>query len=71
MFEQTFKNIDDVLWKEAGALLNSTTPSNPHGCSSKYLDDLEAMKAALEDKPYDFLGWRKLACSHLSNCLFD
>ena len=40
----------------------------------KYLDDLDqerAMKAALEDKPYDFLGWRKLACSHLSNCLFD
>lgn len=59
MFEQTFKNIDDVLWKEAG-------------CSSeldyieqtswllflKYLNDLEgerAMEAELVGKRYDFI----------------
>ena len=59
MFEQTFKNLDDVLWKEAG-------------CSSeldyieqaswmlflKYLDDLEqerAMEADLTGKSHDFI----------------
>ena len=59
VFEQTFKNLDDVLWKEAG-------------CSSeldyieqaswmlflKYLDDLEqerAMEADLTGKSHDFI----------------
>ncbi len=42
MFENTFKNIDDVLWKEAG----STTELNYTEQASwmfflKYLDDLE------------------------------
>ena len=33
MFEQAFKNIDDVLRKEAGCTMNSTTPSRHPGCS--------------------------------------
>ena len=44
MFEQAFKNIDDVLWKEAGC--------------TKYLDGLEqdkADEAALDRKKYAFI----------------
>ena len=35
MFEQTFKNLDDVLWKEAGCSseLDYCTPSNPGQCA--------------------------------------
>lgn len=56
MFEQTFRNIDDVLWKEAGC----TTELDYVEQTSwllflKYLDDLElerATRAELADKPY-------------------
>ena len=54
MFEQAFKNIDDVLWKEAGC----TTELDYTEQTSwllKYLDDLEQDKsteAALEGKKY-------------------
>lgn len=46
MFEQIFKNIDDVLWKEAGC----TTELDYVEQTSwllflKYLDDLEASRA--------------------------
>lgn len=59
MFEQAFKNIDDVLWKEAGC----TTELDYAGQSSwllflKYLDDLEQDKsaeAALESKKYTYI----------------
>lgn len=59
MFEQTFKNIDDVLWKEAGC----TTELDYAEQSSwllflKYLDSLEqdkAMEAELEGKKYAFI----------------
>ena len=68
MFEQTFKNLDDVLWKEAG-------------CSSeldyieqaswmlflKYLDDLEqerAMEADLTGKSHDFIIQPEFRCRH-------
>ena len=56
MFEQTFRNIDDVLWKEAGC----TTELDYVEQTSwllflKYLDDLEverAIKADLQGRPY-------------------
>ena len=57
MFEQAFKNIDDVLWKEAGC---STELDYIEQTSwllfLKYLDDLEAekvMDAELAGKSYE------------------
>jgi hypothetical protein len=60
MFKQVFKNIDDVLWKEAGC---TTTDLDYTGQTSwllflKYLDGLEqdkAMEAELEGKKYSFI----------------
>jgi hypothetical protein len=56
MFEQTFKNIDDVLWKEAGCSSElDYTEQTSWMLFLKYLDDLErehAMGAELEGKPY-------------------
>ena len=58
-FEQVFKNIDDVLWKEAGCTTElDYTEQSSWMLFLKYLDDLEherALKAELEDKPYDFI----------------
>ncbi len=59
MFEQTFKNIDDVLWKEAGC----TTELDYIEQTSwllflKYLDDLEqerSQKAELMGENYTFI----------------
>jgi len=59
MFEQTFKNIDDVLYKDSGA----DSELDYIGQTSwvmflKYLDQLEqdkADEAALKGKPYSFL----------------
>ncbi|MEQ9168695.1 MAG: type I restriction-modification system subunit M N-terminal domain-containing protein, partial [Fulvivirga sp.] len=59
MFEQTFKNIDDVLWKDAGA----DSELDYIGQTSwimflRYLDDLESEKAdiaALEGKTYEYI----------------
>lgn len=59
MFEQTFKNIDDVLWKDAGA----DSELDYIGQTSwvmflRYLDALEqdkADEALLQGKDYDFL----------------
>ena len=31
MFENTFKNIDDILYKDAGADRNLITSDKPHG----------------------------------------
>ena len=59
MFEQTFKNIDDVLYKEAGC--NSELDYAEQTAwllFLKYLDDLEterAMEAELAGKKYNFL----------------
>ena len=56
-FEQAFKNIDDVLFKEAGC--NSELDYAEQTAwllFLKYLDDLEEtrrMEAALEGKSYD------------------
>jgi len=59
MFEQTFKNIDDVLWKEAGCSSElDYTEQSSWMLFLKYLDDLEqerAMEAELRGKSYDFL----------------
>src|SRR5216683_5540435 len=69
MFEQAFKNIDDVLWKEAGCTTElDYTEQSSWLLFLKYLDDLEQDKsteAALEgkkythilDKPYRWESW--------------
>jgi len=69
MFEQTFKNIDDILWKEAGCTTElDYTEQTSWLLFLKYLDGLEqdrAMEAALEgkkkgfilDKPYRWEIW--------------
>ena len=59
MFEQTFKNIDDVLWKEAGCSSElDYTEQTSWMLFLKYLDDLEqerAMEAELRGKAYEYL----------------
>jgi type I restriction enzyme M protein len=56
MFEQTFKNIDDVLWKEAGCSSElDYTEQASWLLFLKYLDDLEqdrSTEAALDGKKY-------------------
>lgn len=56
MFEQVFKNIDDVLWKEAGCSSElDYTEQSSWMLFLKYLDDLEterSMKAELLGKSY-------------------
>src|ERR1700687_5098002 len=58
-FEQTFKNIDDVLWKEAGCTTElDYTEQTSWLLFLKYLDALEqdkADEAALERKKYTFI----------------
>jgi len=59
MFEQAFKNIDDVLWKEAGCTTElDYTEQTSWLLFLKYLDALEqdkADEAALGRKPYTFI----------------
>ena len=59
MFEQTFKNIDDALRKEAGCTTElDYTEQSSWILFLKYLDDLEAERATraeLEGKPYSFI----------------
>ncbi len=59
MFEQTFKNIDDVLWKDAGCTSElDYTEQSSWLLFLKYLDALETDKAtesALEGKKYTFI----------------
>src|SRR6202034_1897914 len=59
MFEQTFKNIDDILWKEAGCTTElDYTEQTSWLLFLKYLDDLEQDKsteAALEGKKYSHI----------------
>ena len=59
MFEQTFKNIDDVLWKEAGCTTElDYTEQTSWILFLKYLDDLEqerSLLAELEGKTYAFI----------------
>jgi type I restriction enzyme M protein len=59
MFEQAFKNIDDVLWKEAGCTTElDYTEQTSWLLFLKYLDGLEqdkADEAALDGKKYNFI----------------
>jgi type I restriction enzyme M protein len=59
MFEQAFKNIDDVLWKEAGCTTElDYTEQTSWLLFLKYLDALEqdkATAAALDRKKYNFI----------------
>jgi len=59
MFEQTFKNIDDVLWKEAGCTTElDYTEQTSWLLFLKYLDDLEqerSIEAELVGKSYEFI----------------
>src|SRR6266404_9916281 len=59
MFEQTFKNIDDVLWKEAGCATElDYTEQTSWILFLKYLDDLEQaneQKAELQGKKYAYI----------------
>jgi type I restriction enzyme M protein len=59
MFEQAFKNIDDVLWKEAGCTTElDYTEQTSWLLFLKYLDGLEqdqADEAALERKKYSYI----------------
>lgn len=59
MFEQTFKNIDNVLWKEAGCASElDYTEQSSWILFLKYLDDLERereMEAQLKGKTYEYI----------------
>ena len=59
MFEQTFKNIDDILHKDAGCTSElDYTEQSSWLLFLKYLDALEAdkaMEAALEGKTYSYI----------------
>ena len=59
MFEQAFKNIDDVLWKDAGCTSElDYTEQSSWLLFLKYLDALEsekAMEAQLDGKKYAFI----------------
>lgn len=59
MFEQAFKNIDDVLWKDAGCTSElDYTEQTSWLLFLKYLDALEhdkATEAALEGRKYAYI----------------
>ncbi len=59
MFEQTFRNIDDILYKDSGADSElDYIEQTSWVLFLRYLDDLEkdkADEAALQDKPYTFI----------------
>ena len=59
MFEQAFKNIDDVLWKDAGCTSElDYTEQSSWLLFLKYLDALEtekAMEAELDGKKYSYI----------------
>ena len=80
MFEQTFKNIDDVLWKEAGCASElDYTEQTSWMLFLKYLDDLEqerAMEAELVGRPYEFIideahRWSRWAAPRDADGNFD
>ena len=80
MFEQTFKNIDDVLWKETGCATElDYTEQTSWILFLKYLDDLEKaneQKAELVGKKYErFIDtkqrWSVWAASKKKDGSFD
>ena len=80
MFEQTFKNIDDVLWKEAGCTTElDYTEQTSWILFLKYLDDLEkerADTARLHDKSHSAIiegeyRWTNWAAPKKADGSFD
>jgi type I restriction enzyme M protein len=80
MFEQTFRNIDDVLWKEAGCASElDYTEQTSWMLFLKYLDGLEqehAQEAELMGKPYQFVihpsyRWSAWAAPKTADGQFD
>jgi type I restriction enzyme M protein len=80
MFHQVFKNIDDVLWKEAGCTTElDYTEQTSWMLFLKYLDDLEhekALKAELGGKAYAFIidkphRWSSWAAPKKADGSFD
>jgi type I restriction enzyme M protein len=80
MFEQTFKNIDDVLWKEAGCTTElDYTEQTSWILFLKYLDDLEREREAqaeLKGKPYAYIidpphRWSAWAAPRTKDGAFD
>lgn len=80
MFEQIFKNIDDVLWKEAGCSSElDYTEQTSWMLFLKYLDDLEgsrAISAELLGKQYTFIidqkyHWSRWAAPKRPDGSFD
>jgi type I restriction enzyme M protein len=68
MFEQIFKNIDDVLWKESGCTTElDYTEQTSWMLFLKYLDDYEKdreMEAGLTGKSYTFIIDKQHSWSH-------
>ncbi len=80
MFEQAFKNIDDVLWKEAGCTTElDYTEQTSWLLFLKYLNDLQkdkAMEAELTGKPYQRIfekpfRWEDWAAPKTADGSFD
>lgn len=80
MFEQVFKNLDDVLWKEAGCTTElDYTEQSSWILFLKYLDDLEqerAQRAELKDEAYRFIiddkhRWARWAAPKKADGSFD
>jgi type I restriction enzyme M protein len=80
VFEQAFKNIDDVLWKEAGCTTElDYTEQTSWLLFLKYLDDLEQDKsseAALEGRKYSHIldepyRWERWAAPKNGNGKID
>jgi type I restriction enzyme M protein len=80
LFEQTFKNIDDVLWKEAGCATElDYTEQTSWLLFLKYLDDLERaneQKAELQGKTYEYIidkthRWSVWAAPKKRDATFD
>ena len=80
MFEQAFKNIDNVLWKEAGCTTElDYTEQASWLLFLKYLDALErekALEAKLEGRQYSYIldkpyRWQTWAAPKGKDCKFD
>jgi type I restriction enzyme M protein len=79
-FEQAFKNLDNVLWKESGCTTElDYTEQSSWMLFLKYLDDLEherALKAELESRHYKFIiekahRWSTWAAPRKADGSFD
>lgn len=80
MFKQTFRNLDDVLWKEAGCRTElDYTEQSSWMLFLKYLHDLQverAMEAELLARPYSYIldedhRWTKWAAPKKADGSFD